>query len=112
MGCYCSKSPPQPAADEVPNVLAAQTHFTVKDVKALHELFRKLSCSITDDHFISRVSYHESQYNNWITRGSAAQMVLNGIGLNSVSVCRKSFSLDYSITARSSLCSQTGLVYR
>ncbi|GAA0176344.1 hypothetical protein LIER_29353 [Lithospermum erythrorhizon] len=64
MGCYCSKSPPQPAADEVPNVLAAQTHFTVKDVKALHELFRKLSCSITDDHFISREKFQLGLFNN------------------------------------------------
>ncbi|XP_070021218.1 calcineurin B-like protein 7 isoform X2 [Nicotiana sylvestris] len=54
MGCALRK---QERIYEDHVVLAAQTHFSLEDVKALNELFRKLSCSICKDGFISKEEF-------------------------------------------------------
>ncbi|XP_019238769.1 PREDICTED: calcineurin B-like protein 7 isoform X2 [Nicotiana attenuata] len=54
MGCALRK---QERIYEDHVVLAAQTHFSFEDVKTLSELFRKLSCSISNDGFISREEF-------------------------------------------------------
>ncbi|THG02055.1 hypothetical protein TEA_015623 [Camellia sinensis var. sinensis] len=40
---------------ENPAKRAAQTHFSVTDIKALYELFKKLGSSVIDDGFISKI---------------------------------------------------------
>ncbi|XP_068659301.1 calcineurin B-like protein 4 isoform X2 [Aristolochia californica] len=54
MGCICSKHVNQAPGYEEPTVLASETCFTVSEVQALYELFKKLSSSIIDDGLIHR----------------------------------------------------------
>ncbi|PHT96058.1 Calcineurin B-like protein 4 [Capsicum annuum] len=51
MGCALRK---EERIHEDQALLAAQTHFSLEDIKSLTELYRKLSCSICNDGFISR----------------------------------------------------------
>ncbi|TKY74093.1 Calcineurin B protein 4 [Spatholobus suberectus] len=58
MGCYCStsKKTETPGYEE-PTVLASETPFTVSEVEALHELYKKLSNSIIEDGLIHREEF-------------------------------------------------------
>ncbi|KAG5558846.1 hypothetical protein RHGRI_008710 [Rhododendron griersonianum] len=58
MGCFCSKNTRWTPGYEEPTVLAAETPFTVSEVEALHELFKKLSSSIIDDGLIHKYSLY------------------------------------------------------
>ncbi|KAL5989364.1 calcineurin b-like protein [Asimina triloba] len=56
MGCVCMKLAKKPHGDDDRiTVLAAETAFTVSEVQALRELFRKLSSSITGDGLINKI---------------------------------------------------------
>ncbi|TKY55967.1 Calcineurin B protein 4 [Spatholobus suberectus] len=55
MGCYCSKKIKSPPGYEEPAVLAAETPFTVSDVEALCELYKKLSNSVIEDGLIHKI---------------------------------------------------------
>ncbi|KAK6155581.1 hypothetical protein DH2020_009829 [Rehmannia glutinosa] len=48
MGCFHSKTSRYYPGYEEPTVLAAETPFTVSEVEALHELYKKISSSIID----------------------------------------------------------------
>ncbi|GAB2223575.1 hypothetical protein Droror1_Dr00017716, partial [Drosera rotundifolia] len=54
MGCFHSKRVRPPGYEE-PVILSAETPFTVSEVDALFELFKKLSSSIVDDGLIHRL---------------------------------------------------------
>ncbi|KAH7657866.1 serine/threonine-protein phosphatase 2B regulatory subunit protein [Dioscorea alata] len=45
MGCVLAKKAKHPPGYEDPTILASETSFTVNEVEALYELFKKLSCS-------------------------------------------------------------------
>ncbi|XP_031095974.1 calcineurin B-like protein 1 isoform X3 [Ipomoea triloba] len=62
MGCFVFKAKRQVYEDEAN--LAAETHFTVKEVKALFQLFRKLSSCIIDDGFISKEEFQIGLFRN------------------------------------------------
>ncbi|CAK9318184.1 unnamed protein product [Citrullus colocynthis] len=63
MGCYHSKKPKFQGYED-PTVLAAETPFTVSEVEALYELFKKLSSSIINDGLIHREEFHLALFRN------------------------------------------------
>ncbi|XAR70164.1 hypothetical protein NMG60_11026934 [Bertholletia excelsa] len=61
MGCVCIKLCRR---HEDPALLAAQTCFDEKEVKALYELFKKLSRSVTNDGYISKEAFQVGLFRN------------------------------------------------
>ncbi|XP_039011018.1 calcineurin B-like protein 7 [Hibiscus syriacus] len=57
MGCISSKRSKQVLSNEDPTLLAAQTPFTVSEVEALYELYKKLSNSIIADGLINKEEF-------------------------------------------------------
>ncbi|XP_058183698.1 calcineurin B-like protein 4 [Rhododendron vialii] len=57
MGCLYSKTKRHPGFEEKHTILAAETPFTVGEVEALYELFKKLSSSIIDDGLIHKEEF-------------------------------------------------------
>ncbi|XP_026453718.1 calcineurin B-like protein 7 isoform X1 [Papaver somniferum] len=64
MGCYHSKNAKKVLGYESPAVLASETPFTVNEVEALFELFKKLSSSIIDDGFIHKEEFQLALFRN------------------------------------------------
>ncbi|KAI3929347.1 hypothetical protein MKX01_006583 [Papaver californicum] len=64
MGCYHSKNARKVLGYENPAVLASETPFTVNEVEALFELFKKLSSSIIDDGFIHKEEFQLALFRN------------------------------------------------
>ncbi|KAF5947113.1 hypothetical protein HYC85_017341 [Camellia sinensis] len=54
-GCLCSKNTKWTPGYKEPTILAAETTFTVSEVEALYELFKKLSGSVIDDGHIHTI---------------------------------------------------------
>ncbi|KAK3134988.1 hypothetical protein QOZ80_5BG0413280 [Eleusine coracana subsp. coracana] len=65
MGCASSKKFGKPAAGyEEPDVLASETSFTVNEVEALFELYRKMSFSIIKDGLIHKEEFQLALFRN------------------------------------------------
>ncbi|XP_048127831.1 calcineurin B-like protein 4 isoform X1 [Rhodamnia argentea] len=81
MGCFCSKSVKQTPGYEEPIVLAAETPceyaFTVSEVEALYELFKKLSSSIIDDGLIHKEEFNLALFRNRNKRNLFADRIFD-----------------------------------
>ncbi|RXI08277.1 hypothetical protein DVH24_022421 [Malus domestica] len=76
MGCYCSKEAKTPGYED-PAVLAAATPFTVNEVEALYELFKKLSSSIFDDGLIHKEEFQLALFRNRNRRNLFADRIFD-----------------------------------
>ncbi|ERN14106.1 hypothetical protein AMTR_s00021p00238580 [Amborella trichopoda] len=64
MGCIQSRHAKQPPGYEEPDILAAETSFSVNEVEALYELFKKLSSSIINDGLIHKEEFQLGLFRN------------------------------------------------
>ncbi|CAO2838623.1 unnamed protein product [Amaranthus hypochondriacus] len=64
MGCCHSKKVSRTPGYEDPTILASETPFTVSEVEALFELFKKLSSSIIDDGLIHKEELQLALFRN------------------------------------------------
>ncbi|KAM1407481.1 hypothetical protein ACFX2F_002059 [Malus domestica] len=76
MGCYCSKEAKTHGYED-PAVLAAATPFTVNEVEALYELFKKLSSSIFDDGLIHKEEFQLALFRNRNRRNLFADRIFD-----------------------------------
>ncbi|XAR52208.1 hypothetical protein NMG60_11020154 [Bertholletia excelsa] len=77
MGSFLSNSIIQPPGYEEPTVLAAETPFTVSEVEALYELFKKLSSSIFDDGLIHKEEFQIALFRDRNKRNFFAERIFD-----------------------------------
>lgn len=77
MGCFHSKPTKHGQGYEEPTVLAAETPFTVSEVEALYELYKKISSSITDDGLIHKEEFQLALFRNRNRRNLFADRIFD-----------------------------------
>ncbi|XP_054798737.1 calcineurin B-like protein 4 isoform X1 [Prosopis cineraria] len=76
MGCCSSKVAKSPSYED-PTVLAAETPFSLSDVEALHELFKKVSNSIIQDGLIHKEEFQLALFKDRNTRNLFADRIFD-----------------------------------
>ncbi|KAF7830714.1 calcineurin B-like protein 4 [Senna tora] len=76
MGCYSSKEAKLPGYED-PTVLAAETPFSVSEVEALYELYKKLSNSIFQDGLIHKEEFQLALFRNRNKRNLFADRIFD-----------------------------------
>ncbi|XP_050203941.1 calcineurin B-like protein 4 [Mercurialis annua] len=76
-GCFCLKKTKHTPGYEEPTVLAAETPFTVSEVEALYELYKKLSNSITSDGLIHKEEFQLALFRNRNRRNLFADRIFD-----------------------------------
>ncbi|KAL7237988.1 hypothetical protein ACSBR2_004147 [Camellia fascicularis] len=77
MGCLCSKNTKWTPGYKEPTILAAETPFTVSEVEALYELFKKLSGSVIDDGLIHKEELQLALFKNKNNRNLFAYRIFD-----------------------------------
>ncbi|EOY25058.1 hypothetical protein QUC31_009098 [Theobroma cacao] len=75
--CFCLKKVRQKPGYEDPIILASETPFTVNEVEALHDLFKKLSSTIIDDGLIHKEEFQLALFQNSSKRNLFADRVFD-----------------------------------
>lgn len=77
MGCTSSKKSRKTPGYEEPTVLAAETPFTISEVEALYELYKKLSNSIFADGLIHKEEFQLALFRNKDRRNLFADRIFD-----------------------------------
>ncbi|KZV15534.1 hypothetical protein F511_02695 [Dorcoceras hygrometricum] len=77
MGCIHSKSRRNIPGYEEPSILASETAFTVSEVEALFQLFKKISSSIIDDGLIHKEEFQLALFRNKDRRNLFADRIFD-----------------------------------
>ncbi|XP_019189048.1 PREDICTED: calcineurin B-like protein 7 [Ipomoea nil] len=77
MGCFYSKTTKHTPGYEEPSVLAAETPFTVSEVEALYELFKKISASVNNDGLIHKEEFQLALFQNKDRRNLFADRIFD-----------------------------------
>nr|GMC64750.1 calcineurin B-like protein 7 [Ipomoea batatas] len=77
MGCCHSKTPKHAPGYEEPSVLASETPFTVSEVEALYELFKKISASVHNDGLIHKEEFRLALFQNKDRRNLFADRIFD-----------------------------------
>nr|XP_043631061.1 calcineurin B-like protein 4 isoform X1 [Erigeron canadensis]XP_043631065.1 calcineurin B-like protein 4 isoform X1 [Erigeron canadensis] len=77
MGCICSTGVKHSPGYEDPTLLSNETPFTVSEVEALFELFKKLSSSIIDDGLIHKEEFQLALFRNRNRRNLFADRIFD-----------------------------------
>ncbi|XP_015573208.1 calcineurin B-like protein 4 isoform X2 [Ricinus communis] len=75
--CFCIKRPKQIPGYEEPTVLAAETPFTVSEIEALYELYKKVSNSIFKDGLIHKEEFQLALFRNRNRRNLFADRIFD-----------------------------------
>ncbi|GLU21261.1 hypothetical protein SLE2022_374070 [Rubroshorea leprosula] len=86
MGCAFSKKMRRSPGYEDPTVLAAETPFTVSEVEALYELFKKLSNAIFADGLIQKEEFQLALFRNKNRRNLFADRIFDLFDVKSTGV--------------------------
>ncbi|XP_044485824.1 calcineurin B-like protein 7 isoform X2 [Mangifera indica] len=74
-GCFHLKKARKTLGYEDPNILASETPFSLNEVEALYDLFKKLSSSIVDDGLIHKEEFQLALFRNSTNRNLFADRV-------------------------------------
>ncbi|WCJ28891.1 Calcineurin B-like protein 4 [Euphorbia peplus] len=75
--CFCLKKARQVPGYEKPSILASETPFTVSEVEALYELYKKLSNSIFQDGLIHKEEFQLALFRNQNRRNLFADRIFD-----------------------------------
>ncbi|XP_065880067.1 calcineurin B-like protein 7 isoform X2 [Euphorbia lathyris] len=75
--CFCLKRTKQVPGYEKPSILASETPFTVSEVEALYELYKKLSNSIFTDGLIHKEEFQLALFRNRNRRNLFADRIFD-----------------------------------
>uniref|UniRef100_A0A2P2JDT8 Calcineurin B-like protein n=1 Tax=Rhizophora mucronata TaxID=61149 RepID=A0A2P2JDT8_RHIMU len=75
--CFCLRNGRKQTVSEDPAVLASETPFTINEIEALYDLFKKLSSTIIKDGLIHKEEFRLALFRNSSTQNLFADRVFD-----------------------------------